>query len=119
MAVAGRNVPTLAACVYNPAKTEHNSSHDNHLICHDKEADSRGPALLRTEAKDKHMNTTLLFTISISSSSRENKQIYSAQAIATNGEPLYKLSEGITVSEALEQVVQQMRLQERNSASFR
>jgi hypothetical protein len=65
------------------------------------------------------MNTTLLFTISISSSYRENKQVYSAQAIATNGERLYKPTEGMTVSEALEQVVQQMRLQERNSASYR
>ena len=65
------------------------------------------------------MNSTLLFTISISSSSRENKQIYSAQAIATNGEPLYKLAEGVTVSEALEKVVQQMRQQERTSASYR
>jgi|GEM_PF-2366587 hypothetical protein len=65
------------------------------------------------------MSTTLLFTISISSSSRENKQIYSAQAIATNGEPLYKLAEAATVSDALEQVVQQMRQQERNSASYR
>ena len=65
------------------------------------------------------MNTTLLFTISISSSSRENKQIYSAQAIATNGEPLYKLAEAVSVSDALEQVVQQMRLQEKKSASYR
>jgi hypothetical protein len=71
------------------------------------------------EATGHAMNTTLLFTIAISSSSRENKQIYSAQAIANNGEPLYKPAEAGTVSEALEKVVQQMRLQERHSASYR
>jgi len=118
MAVAGGTHSNHGNRRLNHVKTEHNSSHDNQLICHHKQADNHGSER-SDKARDKTMNSTLLFTISISSSSRENKQIYSAQAIATNGEPLYKLAEGVTVSEALEKVVQQMRLQERNSASYR
>jgi hypothetical protein len=63
--------------------------------------------------------TTLLFTIAISAFDRGSQEIYSAQVIACNGEKLYHVAEALTISEALEQVVQQMRLQEKNSASFR
>jgi hypothetical protein len=62
--------------------------------------------------------TTLLFTISISADFRGTKEIYSAQVIARNGLKLYHLAEALSISEALEKVVQEMRLQEKNSASF-
>ena len=63
--------------------------------------------------------TTLLFTISISADYRGVNEIYSAQVIARNGMTLYHLAEALSISEALEKVVQEMRLEEKNSASFR
>ncbi|MFY9561885.1 MAG: hypothetical protein WAQ52_16745 [Terriglobales bacterium] len=63
--------------------------------------------------------TTLLFTIDISADYRGAQEIYSAQVIARNGQKLYHLAEAASISEALEKVVQEMRLQEKNSASFR
>ena len=63
--------------------------------------------------------TTLLFTISISAEYRGTKEIYSAQANACNGEKLYHLAEAPSISEALEKIVREMRLQEKNSASFK
>ena len=63
--------------------------------------------------------TTLLFTVAISASYRGIQEVYSAQVIACNGEKLYHLAEAPSISEALEKVVQEMRLQEKNSASFR
>ncbi len=62
--------------------------------------------------------TTLLFTIAISAEYRGNKEIYSVQAIARNGQTLYHLAEAVSISEALEKLVQEMRLQDKNSASF-
>ena len=62
---------------------------------------------------------TLLFTIAISADYRGIDEIYSAQVIARNGMQLYHLAEAGTIPEALEKVVQEMRLQEKNSASFR
>jgi len=62
--------------------------------------------------------TTLLFTIAISAEYRGNKEIYSVQAIARNGQNLYHLAEAVSISEALERLVQEMRLQDKNSASF-
>jgi hypothetical protein len=37
----------------------------------------------------------------------------------SNGEKLYHLAEAHSISEALEKIVREMRLQEKNSASFR
>ena len=62
---------------------------------------------------------TLLFTIAISADYRGIDEIYSAQVIARNGMKLYHLAEANSISEALEKVVQEMRLQEKNGASFR
>ncbi len=62
--------------------------------------------------------TTLLFTIAISAYYRGTREIYSAQVIACNGEKLYHLAEALSISEALEKVVQEMRLQEKDSSSF-
>jgi hypothetical protein len=62
--------------------------------------------------------TTLLFTIAISAYYRGTREIYSAQVIACNGEKLYHLAEATSISEALEKVVQEMRLQEKDSSSF-
>lgn len=63
--------------------------------------------------------TTLLFTIQISGSYRGTQEIYSAQVIARNGEKLYHVAEALSISEAVEQIVKQMKLQEKNSASFK
>jgi len=63
--------------------------------------------------------TTLVFAIAISADYRGTQEIYSAQVIARNGMKLYHLAEALSISEALEKVVQEMRLQEENSASFR
>jgi hypothetical protein len=63
--------------------------------------------------------TTLLFTIAVSAHYRGTQEIYSAQVTACNGENLYHLAEGFSISEAVEKVVQEMRVQEKNSASFR
>jgi hypothetical protein len=63
--------------------------------------------------------TTLLFTIDISADYRGTTEIYSAQVIARNGQNLYHLAEAQSIPEALEKVVQEMRLQEKTSASFR
>jgi hypothetical protein len=38
--------------------------------------------------------------------------------MACNGEQLYHLAEAASISEALEKVVQEMRLQEKDSSSF-
>ena len=62
--------------------------------------------------------TTLLFTIAISASYRGSQEIYSAQVIARNGENLYHLAEAPSISEPLEKVVQEMRLQEKKGAWF-
>jgi len=63
--------------------------------------------------------TTLLFTIDISADYRGMKEIYSAQVLARNGQQLYHVAEAELIPEALEKVVQEMRLQGKNSASFR
>ena len=63
--------------------------------------------------------TTLLFTIEISATYRGTQEIYSAQAIACNGQKLYQVTEAQSISEALEQIVKQMKLQERTSARFK
>jgi hypothetical protein len=63
--------------------------------------------------------TTPLFTIAVSAHARGTQEIYSAQVFACNGEKLYHLAEAVSISEAVEKVVQEMRLQEKNSASFR
>jgi hypothetical protein len=63
--------------------------------------------------------TTLLFTIAISAFYRGTQEVYSAQVIACNGEKLYHLAEAPSISQALEKVVEEMRLQEKQSASFR
>lgn len=62
---------------------------------------------------------TLLFTIEISADYRGANEIYAAQVIARNGMQLYHLAEALSISEALEKVVQEMRLEEKTSASFR
>jgi len=62
---------------------------------------------------------TLLFTIDISADYRGMEEVYSAQVSAPNGVQLYHLAEAATIPEALEKIVQEMRLQEKNSASFR
>lgn len=62
---------------------------------------------------------TLLFTISVSSESRGDKDVYSAQVRAENGENLFHLSEAGSLSEALEKVVEEMRQQEKASAAAR
>ena len=59
---------------------------------------------------------TLLFTISVSSESRGDRDIYSARVHAANGEKLFHLSEAGSLSEALEKVVEEMRQQERSGA---
>lgn len=64
------------------------------------------------------MTSTLLFTISISAEYRGTQEIYSAQVVASNGEKLYHLAESLSISAALEKIVEEMRLQEKNSASF-
>ncbi|MBZ5657431.1 MAG: hypothetical protein LAO56_19355 [Acidobacteriia bacterium] len=63
--------------------------------------------------------TTLLFTIAISAGYRGTNEIYSAQVLARNGMELYHLAEALSISEALEKVVQEMRLEEKTNASFR
>jgi hypothetical protein len=63
--------------------------------------------------------TTLLFTIAISAEYRGNKEIYSAQAFEPNGGKLYHLAEAPLISAAVEEVVQEMRLREKNSALAR
>ena len=63
--------------------------------------------------------TTLLFTIQISATYRGTQEIYSAQVIACNGEKLYHVGEALSISEAVEKIVQQMKLQEKHSGSFK
>jgi hypothetical protein len=69
--------------------------------------------------RNEEIMTSLLFTIDISADYRGMKEIYSAQVIARNGMKLYHLAEAVSISEALEKVVQEMRLEEKTSASFR
>jgi hypothetical protein len=63
--------------------------------------------------------TTLLFTIEISATYRGTQEVYSAQAIARNGEKLYHVTEAQSISEAVEQIVKQLKTQERNSGKFK
>ncbi len=63
--------------------------------------------------------TTLLFTIEISAAYRGTQEIYSAQVIARNGEKLYHVTEEPSISEAVEKIVKQMKLQEKTSARFK
>lgn len=64
------------------------------------------------------MTNTLLFTIAISAEYRGTREIFSAQVLARNGEKLYHLAEASSIPEALEKIVEEMRLQEKTSASF-
>lgn len=50
---------------------------------------------------------------------RGTQEIYSAKVSARNGTTLYHLAEALSIPEALEKVVQEMRLQEKKSASLR
>ena len=61
---------------------------------------------------------TLLFTIEISADYRAMEEVYSAQVVARNGVQLYHLAEAVSIPEALEKIVKEMRLQEKNSSSF-
>jgi hypothetical protein len=63
--------------------------------------------------------TTLLFTIEISATYRGVQEIYSAQVIARNGEKLYHVAEALSISEAVQQIVKQMKLQENHNGSFK
>jgi hypothetical protein len=63
--------------------------------------------------------TTLLFTIEISATYRGIQEIYSAQAMACNGEKLYHAAEAQSISEAVEKIAKQMKLQEKNSGTFK
>ena len=63
--------------------------------------------------------TSLLFTISMFAEYRGTQEIYSAKVSARNGTTLYHLAEALSIPEALEKVVQEMRLQEKKSASLR
>jgi hypothetical protein len=63
--------------------------------------------------------TTLLFRIEVSARYRGTQEIYSAQVVARNGEKLYHVAEAQSISEAVEKIVKQMQLQERNSAAFK
>jgi len=83
------------------------------------ENQAKGHLLLGPFDVESGIMTTLLFTIAISPSYRGTQEIYSAQVIARNGENLYHLAEALSVSEALEKVVLEMRAQEEKSASFR
>ncbi len=67
----------------------------------------------------KGIMTTQLFTIAISAFYRGSVEIYSAQAIACNGEKLYYPAESLSVSGALEKLMLEMRLQEKSRALFR
>jgi hypothetical protein len=60
--------------------------------------------------------TSLLFTIEVSATYRGTREIYSAQVIACNGEKLYHFAEALSISEAVEQIVKQLKAQEKNSA---
>jgi hypothetical protein len=84
-----------------------------------RELDRASGRLLLGRFDGEGIMTTLLFTVAISACYRGTQEIYSAQVIARNGEKLYHLAEALSISEALEKVVQEMRLQEKNSASFR
>jgi len=63
--------------------------------------------------------TTLLFTIEISATYRGTQEVYSAQAVACNGERIYRPTEAPSISEAVEQLVKQMQLQERSHGKFK
>jgi hypothetical protein len=60
--------------------------------------------------------TTLLFTIEVSATYRGTQEIYSAQVIASNGQPLYHPREALSISEAVQKIVKQMQQQEHNRA---
>ncbi len=62
---------------------------------------------------------TLLFTIDISADYRGVEEVYSAQVTARNGVQLYHLAEAASIPEAIEKVVQEMRLQEKNNPTLR
>jgi hypothetical protein len=61
----------------------------------------------------------MLFTIEISAQYRGTQEVYSAQAIARNGEKLYRVTEATSISEAVEQIVKQLKVQEQNRSSGR
>jgi hypothetical protein len=61
--------------------------------------------------------TTLLFTIQVSGTYRGTQEVYSAQVVGCNGEKLYHVTEALSISEALEQIVKQMKLREKNNAT--
>ena len=61
----------------------------------------------------------MLFTIEVSATYRGTQEVYSAQAIAPNGEKLYRVTEATSVSEAVDQIVKQLKVQEQNSSSSR
>jgi hypothetical protein len=74
---------------------------------------------VKTIVKQVEPKTTLLFTIEVSAKYRGTQEIYSAQVIACNGEKLYHAAEALSISEAVEKIVQQMKLQEKHSGSFK
>lgn len=62
--------------------------------------------------------TTMLFTIEISARYSGTQEVYTAQAFARNGEKIYRVTEATSVSEAVEQIVKQLKVQEQDR-SFR
>lgn len=56
---------------------------------------------------------SLLYTISIFAEYRGTQEVYSVQVLARNGEKLFHLAEAASISEALEKLVREMRVQER------
>jgi hypothetical protein len=98
-------------------KREH---HYSEITTRVKEISSQPPFHLRWDKRDQvEPITTLLFTIEISATYRGVQEIYSAQVIARNGEKLYHVAEALSISEAVEQIVKQMKLQEKHNGSFK
>jgi hypothetical protein len=68
------------------------------------------------------METSLLFTIEVSArpkySGDGNNELYTAQAMARNGEPLLYHGESATLSDALQQVVDTVKKQESRKADL-
>jgi hypothetical protein len=60
--------------------------------------------------------TSLIFTIEVSATYCGTQEIYSAQVLARNGEKLYHFAEAVSISEAVEQIVKQLKAQEKTSA---
>lgn len=61
--------------------------------------------------------TTLLFTIQVSGTYRGTQEICSAQVIGCNGEKLYHVAKALSISEAVAQIVKQMKQQEKHSTA--